>query len=288
MRQTLHLLPAADFSIYITALKRSRVEAIRRGTSRLGVTEKEIDRLNQAIVDALSSGPATKGELTEQVKAMGGKRMREWMDRFWSVVRPAMVEGLVCYGPDRGAEATYVRADHWLPRQRQASEQEAKQILLRRYLSAYGPATLPDFARWSGMSMKEASPIWKSLADELIEVSIEHKTASLLRKDREALENARFREPVLRLAPGFDPYMLAHAEKSHLVDDAFYKRVYRNQGWISPVVLLNGRVIGVWSVVRRGKESAAEVELFERASKDTRSRIDEEAGRLGSFLGIAI
>ena len=283
MRQTLHLLPAADFSIYIIALRRSRVDAIRRGMSRFGVTQKETDRLNQVILNALSRGPATKGELTEQVRAKAGKSVRDWMDRFWSVVRPAMVEGLVCCGPNRGAEATFVRTDQWLPRQRQVSEEEAKQVLLRRYLSAYGPATLRDFSRWSGISMKEASPIWKSLADELIEVSIENTTASLLRKDSDALGNASLREPVLRLLPGFDPYMLAHAEKNHLLDDAFYKRVYRNQGWISPVVLLNGRVIGVWSLVRRGKESPSDVELFEKVSKVTRARIEEEAASLAKF-----
>src|SRR5512138_476437 len=48
MRQTLHLLPAADFYIYIAALKRSRVEAVLRVASRFGVTEKDMDRLNEA------------------------------------------------------------------------------------------------------------------------------------------------------------------------------------------------------------------------------------------------
>lgn len=284
MRQTLHLLTARDFPIYIAALKRSRVEAIRRGTSRFGVSEKEIDRLNDKILDALSCGPATKGELTEQVKAIVGKSVRAWMDRFWSVVRPAMVEGLVCYGPDRGAEATYVRVDQWLPRNRRVSEQEAKRFLLRRYLSAYGPATLLDFSRWSGISMREATPIWGSLTDELIEVSIEDKNASVLREDHDQLLNASLRGPVLRLLPGFDPYMLAHAEKDHLVGAEFYKRVYRNQGWISPVVLLNGRVIGVWSA-RQGKGSSLEIGLFEKASKTTHAKIEEEAASLGAFLG---
>lgn len=284
MRQTLHMLLAAEFSIYITALKRSRIEAIRRGASRLGVTEKDLDQLNQTVVDALGRGPATKSELTEQVRAMAGKRMRDWMDRFWSVIRPAIVEGLVCYGPDRGTEATYVRADQWLPRQRQVSEQEAKQILLRRYLGAYGPATLQDFSKWSGISMTEAAPLWRALDGEFIDVSIGDKKAWLLRGDREQLLNASLREPVLRLLPGFDPYLLAHADKDHLVDRAFYKRVYRNQGWISPVVLLNGRIIGVWSIERAGKRARFDLELFEKVSKATRAMIEEESLSLIEFV----
>jgi Winged helix DNA-binding domain len=288
MRQTLHLLSAADFSIFIMALKPSRVEAIRRVASRFGVTENDTDRLNQAVVDALSRGPATQRELTEQIKAKAGKRIRAWMGRVWSVFRLAMVEGLICYGPDRGKEATLVRVDQWLPLQRQISEQEAKQVLLRRYLSAYGPATLQDFSKWSGISMKEATPIWRSLDDEYMDVRIDDKTASLLREDCEQFLNANLSKPVLRLLPSFDPYMLAHAEKNHIVDAAFYKRVYRDQWWISPVVLLNGRVIGVWSLARQGKGSVLEVELFQKATKTMRARIEEEAASVGAFLGVAM
>lgn len=284
MRQTLYLLPAADFSIYITALRRSRVEAVRRVTSRFGVTEKDTDRLNEVIVDALGRGPLTQRELTEQIKPRAGKKVRAWMDRVWSVFKPALAEGLACYGPDRGQEVTLVRIDQWLPRQIQVSEEEGKQVLLRRYLSAYGPATLQDFCRWSGISMKEATPIWRSLDGELVEVSIEDKRASVLRKDYERLLNASLREPVLRLLPGFDPYMLAHAEKDHLVDDALYKRVYRNQGWISPVVFLNGKVIGIWSAARRGKGSSFEVELFQHL--EGYARQDRGADReFGTFSG---
>lgn len=285
MRQTLHLLPAEDFSIYITALKRSRVEAIRRVTAKFGITEKDTDRLNEAIVDLLSRGPVPQRDLIARIKPKAGKRVRAWMDRVWSLFRLALAEGLVCYGPDRGKEVTLVRVDQWLPHQRRVPEQEAKRILSRRYLGAYGPATVRDFSKWSGISMKEATPIWGSLDDELIEVSIEDKKASVLREDYEQLLNASLREPVLRLLPGFDPYLLAHAEKDHLVDGAFYKRVYRNQGWISPVVLLNGRVIGVWSAARRGKGSSFEVELFQKVSKATRAKIEEEATSLGAFLG---
>jgi hypothetical protein len=288
MRQTLHLVAAAEFDVYIGALKRSRVEAVRRVTSRFGVTERDTDSLNEAIVDALSRGPMTQRELNPEVKTKANKRVRAWMDRVWSVFKLALAEGLVCYGPDRGKEVTLVRVDQWLPHHRQVPEQEAKQVLLRRYLSAYGPATLPDFSRWSGISMKEATPIWKDLDGDLAEVSIEGKKASVLREDHEPLLSARLREPVIRLLPGFDPYLLAHVEKDHLVDREFYKRVYRNQGWISPVVLSNGRVIGIWSVVGRGKGAAFEVELFQKTSKIAQARIKQEAASLETFLGVGM
>jgi len=136
--------------------------------------------------------------------------------------------------------------------------------------------------------MKEATPVWKTFNDELMEVAIEGKKATILREDYEQISHGNLYEPVLRLLPGFDPYLLAHAEKNHLVDAAFYKRVYRNQGWISPVVLLNGRIIGIWSSTRKGKRIALTVELFQRKSRIINSAIAEEAASLGHFLEMEV
>jgi len=251
MRQTLHLIPVADFSVYISALKRSRMAALVRIMSRFGVTLREVEAMNEAAVEALRGGPMPQHELTEHIRPKVGKRVRAWMEKVWSVFRPAIMEGLICYGPDRGPEVTLVRVDQWLPRQRKVSENEAKQIVLRRYLGAYGPATPQDFSKWSGISMGETRAVWESLEKELVEVLVENKKASLLRKDLAALRNCDPGEPVLRLLPNFDPFLLAHAEKNHLVHDRHYKRVYRQAGWISPVVLLNGRVIGTWSSAQK-------------------------------------
>jgi uncharacterized protein YcaQ len=287
MRQTLHLLSSSEFYIYIIALKRSRVEAILRGMARFGANRKDADRLNEIVLDLLSEGPKTQKELSKEIRPEVNKQTKAWMDRFWSPVRLAMVEGLVCYGPDRGKDSTIVRTDHWLKRRKPVSEFESQRLLLRRYLSAYGPASAGDFARWSGISMKDTTPVWNSMVDELTDVAIDDKKFSVLREDYEALASAKLRETLLRLLPGFDPYLLAHVEKGHLVDDSVYKRVYRNQGWISPVVLLDGRVIGIWSIGKKGKASSLDVELFEKVSKSLRSRIDREVESLSTFLATA-
>ncbi|MDZ7344701.1 MAG: winged helix DNA-binding domain-containing protein [candidate division KSB1 bacterium] len=286
MRQTLHLIPATEFSIYINALKTSRLEALWRIMSKVGITQKEVNALNELLVDALDAGPKTKPELIQQIMPKVGKKLRAYWGLVWSIqfFRAALVEGLICYGPEQNNKPTFIRVDHWLPKQRKISEQEAKQALLRRYLRAYGPATVHDFSKWTGMSTKEAKAVWESRQEELVEVSAEHKRAWLLREDDDELTNSSLDDQILRLLPHFDPYLLGHAEKDHLVDSIHYKRVYRNQGWISPVVLLNGRVIGVWSYRRGRKRSYLEIEPFEKFSKSIRRKVEEEAAGLGDFL----
>ncbi len=292
MRGTLHILSAADFPIYINALKSSRSRETLRIMARYGVTQKEACGVMETVVEALADGPMTRRQLTERILSLKilGKKAKFWFEQsWWGVVRQAIVEGLICYAPGRDQQVTLVRVDQWLPKQREVSELEAKQILLRRYLRAYGPATLRDFSRWAGISMKDAK-IFGELQEELLEVRVEEKkgadkTGWILREDYDELTNTYLNDHILRLLPSFDPYMLGHAEKTHLVDAPYYKRIYRNAGWISPVVLLNGRVVGIWFSKRRGNRLSLGIEPIEKFSKAIRKKIEEEAASLGEFLG---
>jgi hypothetical protein len=284
LRRTLHLLPAADFPVYANALRSNLVAQVRRIMARLGITPAEADALNDAIADALRSGPLPTKAIREKVVPKVSKRVRKFLSLVWSICWPAIVEGLVCYGPPNGAEVTFVLAKQWLPKARPVEEVKARQILLRRFLAAYGPAAPRDFAKWTGIPMPGVNQTWESIAEEFVEVSVEGQLLSLLRKDLRAFEKSRFTLPVVRLLPSFDPYLLAHAEKSDLVDARHYKRVFRGQGWISPVVLVDGRVAGTWALARKGKGITVAVTPFDKLTKAHRAAIEEEAGSLAAFL----
>ena len=88
----------------------------------------------------------------------------------------------------------------------------------------------------------------------------------------------------VRLLPHFDVYLLGHRSKSHLVDDAHYKRVYRAAGWISPVVLINGRVAGVWSYKKRAGSVRITVEPFGRLTNRQRKAIESSAAHVAGFF----
>jgi len=54
------------------------------------------------------------------------------------------------------------------------------------------------------------------------------QTGWILREDYDELTKTYLNDHILRLLPGFDAYMPGHAEKTHLVDAPYYKRIYRN------------------------------------------------------------
>ena len=287
MRGTLHYLAAKDFAIYISALKTSRTRRALAFMATYGVTEKVARDAMEAAIEALRAGPRTRTNLNQHVlsQVKVGKKARVWFEKsWWGVVYLGIVDGLICYGAELEKNISLVRVDQWLPKQKRVSEQEAQQYLLRSYLRVYGPATLQDFSHWAGLSVLDAKAAGNWLNEELSEITVEGKKALILRDDYAQLRNSALEGRQLRLLPNFDAYLLAHAEKGHLVDPRFYKRVYRNQGWISPVVLLNGKVIGIWSIQRKGRRCSLEIEQFESFSKIIRAMIEAEAASLGRFM----
>jgi hypothetical protein len=280
MRQTLHLVPADEFSLYIAAQKGARARAVLSIMARFKIRRDEADALSELILDALKAGPLPRVAITEAVRRKVSKRVRAWMDKVFTIVRLPVIDGRVCYGPGEGNQTTLVRTDQWLPAQPQVDEVNAQKELLCRYLRAYGPATLKDFAHWSLISMAEVKAL-----RPLVEAEVaDYDGALVLREDVKALQSASFSQSSVHLLPYFDVYLLAHRIKEHFLKPQFYKRVYRNQGWISPVVLINGEIAGVWSYKLSRKTLDVEVELFARIDQRTRKQIKDRAAELADLF----
>ena len=156
----------------------------------------------------------------------------------------------------------------------------------RRFLGAYGPATYDDLARWWGGGGKTTARQWiGALGDEVSPVEVNGEQAWMLAADsREAAELSPPRS--VRLIPAFDQYVIGasrHAER--LLVGGSRSRVYRPQGWISPVLLVNGFMQGVWRYEIKSSRVEVIIEPFLKAPSWVRRCAKDEAERLASFLG---
>jgi hypothetical protein len=115
-------------------------------------------------------------------------------------------------------------------------------------------------------------------------VAVEGRGAWALRADLPVLRTAKRAGPTVRLLPSFDSFLLAHKDKGHLVDAAHYKRVYRKAGWLSPVLLVDGRLAGTWSYERKGERLRMNVDSFARFSRAVREGIEAEAEDVARFF----
>ena len=135
--------------------------------------------------------------------------------------------------------------------------------LARRYAKSHGPATSADFAWWSGLTPKEARE-----AFEAAKIS-----------ERESTRRA---SSSVHLLPAFDEYTVAYRDRSSIVDAAFARRINNGGGLLSPVVVVNGRVVATWK--RTLRNDAVELDVAPFAEFDV-STLQREANRYAKFLG---
>jgi hypothetical protein len=294
MRGTLHLLPASELPLWHAALGTSRRYLKPALWQKyFGITIEELDRLTEAVGAALDGRVMTREELVREVGRLTGSAAfgaKLALSSWGTVLKPAAFTGRLCFGPSLGQRVRFTRPDTWLAAAASlADPQAATAAITRRFLSAYGPATYHDLARWWGGGGVSTARQWiASLGDEVSPVDLDGAQAWMLAANaREVRDLAPGRS--VRLLPGFDQYVVAascHAER--LLPGDLRSRVYRPQGWISPVLLVNGRMEGTWRHEIKGSRVEVVIEPFVTAPVWVRRAAAQEAERLAAFLGCTL
>jgi hypothetical protein len=284
MRGTLHLAPAGEHALWSGAL--STYEHWRKPAWRryFKVTEDELGELTDTIGKALRGKELTREELSaEVVRLTGHNHLAEVLGESWgAVLKPPSFLGRLCFAPSDGQRVRFTNPATWLAGRGEAPGDPVAE-LFGRYIAVHGPATTADVKRWwAGLSPARTRAILERVAEP---VTIEGEPAW-------APPGFEAADPVetVRLLPAFDQYVVAaslHPERL-LPDPALKPRVYRNQGWLTPVLCVDGRMDGVWRHERKGKRLLVGIEPFTKVSKAARAAAEREAELLASFLGGAL
>ena len=280
MRGTLHAVPASDLPVYVGALH-NRGEWEKAWLRAFGATPVQMERLIEAIGDALDGTCLTRAELIAAVTPRVGKRLAREMGSSWGTFfKPAARRGMLCFGPSQGQNVTFVRADQWLGLRFDLERDEARAELLRRYLRVYAPAGAADFKLWLGSS-RAVTQILRELGDELVEV--EPKRFALAAD----VPSLATKPAGVKLLPGFDGYVL-HPNTERPVPPEFMPLVSRTAGWISPTIVERGRVVGTWRHAVKGGVLDVTLEPFAPLSKATTAAVRREISSLARYLGCEV
>ena len=287
MRGALHLLPSSELTLWQAAFNTDPRYLKPFWLRYFGVSSDELEQLVEGIAEALDGRLLTREELAGEVSRitgsaeLGGKIRQSW----GTMLKPAAFLGRLCFAPSAGQNVRFTRPDGWVRDWSQVDTVRALPEITRRYLGAYGPATSQDYARWLGVAQARAKALIADLGAAVAEVDVEGTRAWMLAGDVPVARRAELSRSV-RLLPAFDQYVVAASLHAvHLLPGDFKKAVYRPQGWISPVLLVNGRVDGVWSHSKKAKGAAVRIEPFVKLPAWARRGAEDEAERLAEFLG---
>jgi hypothetical protein len=288
MRGTLHLLRSDEYPLWQAGLGTYEHYLKPAWFKAFGVNEKELEKLIAAITRALDGRTLIRDELAARVaKITKSDALAEKLRESWgAMLKPASFQGHLCFGPNKGRNVTFARPDQWLGlgESEAIDPTRALEEITRRFLSAYGPATREDFARWWSVSPATGGRLISGLGGEVARAGLDGGKYWAL---TESLDEIRAASPTrsVRLLPGFDPYVIGstiHAAK--LMTGDFKARVHRPQGWVSPVLLVDGRIDGVWRHDRKGKRLVVDIEPFARVPKWVVRGAELEAESLSSFM----
>jgi hypothetical protein len=208
LRGTLHTIPGPDVRWVLRLLAPRLLAATGRRYAQLGLTDALRDRAMDLLRRVLSvHGPLPRAELTEYLTTLG---VAPDGQAAIHVIRHAALTGVLCHGPLRTGDATYVLLDDWLPATTDspADEDTALAELARRYLAGHAPAAETDFAVWSGLPVTQARTAWRTLAQS--GAVAEYGTLTVpagWAPDR--LDGT----PDVRLLPAYDDYLLGYRNR---------------------------------------------------------------------------
>jgi hypothetical protein len=289
MRGTLHVLRSDEYPLWQAGLSTYEHYLKPAWFKAFGVTRDELDQLIAAIYRALDGRTLTRDELAARVsKIAKSQALADKLRGSWgAMLKPASFQGRLCFGPNKGRNVAFARPDQWLELgdSKEVDPAVALSEITRRFLSAYGPATREDLARWWAISPAAGGRLIAGLEEEVTPVDLDGGKYWALTETVSALAGASPTKSV-RLLPGFDPYVIGstrHAAK--LMTGDFKARVHRPQGWVSPVLLVDGRIDGVWRHERKGKRVLVDIQPFAAVPKWVSRGAEQEAASLATFLG---
>ena len=270
LRVTIHLVTAADYWPVALAVRQARREQILR-TNRKGPTAAQYERAAAKLRAALAGGPMKRAEIDKLLGPEYRTGVGLWLD-------------LVRVPPsgtwERRRADLYGLAEDWVGPPT-GTPTDGVELLVRRYLGAFGPATRASVADWAGLPVATVAPVLDRLAPRRFRAE---DGAELYDLPRAPLPDPQTPAPV-RFLPNWDAALLVHARRALVLPEEYRPLVFhvRNPHSVS-TFLVDGAVAGTWRYESsRSGEGRIVIEEYRRLPASVRREVDDEAARLVAF-----
>jgi hypothetical protein len=282
LRPTWHFVAAADIG-WMLELTAPRVHAANAFWYRWLEVDDALARRSRAVMTkALREGKhLTRSELGQALT----RAKIPVVDpiRLACVVMRAELDGLICNGARRGKQFTYALLEERVTKPPTVDRDAALSELARRYFTTRGPATIDDFAWWSGLTKADARRGAEAAASHLRHESIDGK--SYWAPDTDGA--TRIKPPLTHLLPNYDEYIVGLKDRSAYgarLESSGVKA--RTSALAGHALVINGQIVGGWKRTLVGRSVVIEPTHLSRLSDAERRAVGVAARKFGRFLGL--
>jgi hypothetical protein len=285
MRTTLHIVTPRDYYAFLQVFRQDRID---RFTRELGKHAPDLDAAEVArrALAAIGDRPAPRAEYFEAAgedRQSAPGNIRAWM--FWVAIQ---TYGELVHVPPSGmwghfGSPAFAPARNWLaPIRARGVVGDPRVHLVRRYLAAFGPASVADLNSWSHArnlrpALTELEPHLRRFRDEAGRLLVDLAGAPLVDADAPA--------PV-RFLPKWDGAILGYSppERWRILPERYRKRVIAVNGDVRQTFTVDGLIAGSWDVERSRLARTLVLQPFTRLPKGARSELDTEGESLLRFV----
>jgi winged helix DNA-binding protein len=283
MRGTLHFVAAADIR-WMLELLTPRVVAnnAQRLLRQFDLDEGSFARSKDLLARALQGGRRLTRNATYDVLEGGGVSTAS--QRGLHILGRLAQDGFICFGAREGKQQTFALLDEWAPNARRVARDESLAEIAKRYFTSHGPATLQDFAWWSGLTTADATAGLEMAKRFLAQETINGQTYWLALSAPATKDSS----PTAYLLPAYDEYTVAYKDRSAALNPTYAKQANSGNGIFYPTIVVDGQVVGTWKRTLKKDTLAISPSPFEKLKRAETRAIAEAANHYGKFLGASV
>ncbi|HEY0529224.1 MAG TPA: winged helix DNA-binding domain-containing protein [Gemmatimonadaceae bacterium] len=281
LRPTWHFVVASDIR-WMLELTSKRINASMAASHRrLELDDTEFKKSRRVLAKVLGDGShRTRDELARAFST--AKIAVDDRLRLMHLMMRAELDGVVCSGDRKGKQFTYALLDQRVPAIRRIDRDEALSELARTFFTTRGPATLDDFAWWSGLTKTDGrrgvAGLGLSLREEMYNGKSHYAGA--------VEPSAKLRGAQAHLLPNYDEWFIGFKDRSAAADRLHGKGVTpRLDGVSGNLLTMNGQIVGGWTRAL-GKDLSLSITLLDSLTARERSAVDAAVRKFGQFFGI--
>lgn len=276
MRATLHLMTAADYLRFRATLQ----PALSSGADDI-VQRRDADFDLAEILSAakafIAEKPRTFAEISTMLAALKPQVDIGAM-RYSVRTHLPLIQVPISTGWSYPGKPQFTLAEDWLGQPIPAEDHLAD--LVRRYLAAFGPATVTDMQTWSGLP--KLKDIFEKLRPELVTYRDEQKRELFDLPDM-LIPSEDTPAPV-RFLPEYDNLLLSYQKRTRIVADEYRKQVFLPGLRVRSTLLIDGFVQGGWQIEKSKSAATLIMEPFAPITQQQRDELSAEGERLLRFV----
>jgi hypothetical protein len=283
LRPTWHFVTAQDIR-WMLELTRGRVHAANAYMYRkLELDHAVFKRSETALLKALQGcRQLARDELREVLQNAGINTEGEL--RMGYLMMHAELEGLICSGARIGKQFSYALLEERVPATKSLMREEAFSELARRYFNSRGPATVQDFAKWSGLTVTEA---------RLGLESVKSRLQSEVRDGDvywfpESTPDGKLRSSKALLLSIYDEYISGYKDRRDIASVSVSEKLIAQGNALTHVIVIDGQIVGTWSRTFTARAVTIETKFFSLLPKDDKRAVAAEGRRYGEFFGLPV